>query len=325
MGVCSVVRRRGSEVKSQAWRVLGEYLEALGVDPRERIGRLTFVGEGASYRVYHAWCRLPDSPNGEETPIIVKTPRKNPPPEVAEEAMREKLLLDHLASLELPLRLPRTLATIPSRNSLAVVQTYVPGLELVMRVTRVSPEPWRTIAMVASVCHGLDVAPVVDILPGPETRRECAYDYICGIDDLDGAEASAFRHWTRDHLPPDTPARMLHGDLHGRNVLVPVEPGDPLGLVDWAFAEIGCPALELAIVTDGSRRPFARTDGMARLLEAYNGQVDETVHAHEVYLFEAAMALRDYADALEFSGLGSVHAENERRHVVNLLKRAGAL
>jgi aminoglycoside phosphotransferase (APT) family kinase protein len=320
-----LARPRRSEIKSQAWRVLVEYLDSLGVDPHDRIGGLTFVGEGASFRVYHAWCTLPGSVDGEETPIIVKAPRKSSPPEVAEEARREQRLLDHLAELELPLRLPRTLATIPSRNSLAVVQTFVHGTELVMRSTKLHPEPWRTIAFVASVCHRLDVAPVVDLLPGPETRRDCAHDYIGGVDDLDCAEASAFRRWTRDNLPPDTPASLLHGDLHGRNVLVPVETGQAFGLVDWAFAEIGDPALELAIVTDGSRRPFARADGLTRLLEAYNALGKEPVLASEVRLYEAAMALTDFAEALEFSGEGSAHAENERRHVANILRRAGAM
>lgn len=320
-----MARRRRSDIKSQAWRVLVTYLESLGLDPRDRIGRLTFVGEGASYRVYHAWCSLPDVETNGETPIVVKTPQKNPPKEVAEEALREQLLLDHLATLELPLRLPRTLATVPARNSLAVVQTFVPGLELVMRVTKAHPEPWRTIAFVASVCHGLDVEPVVNLLPGPDTRRECALDYIGGIDDLDCTEASAFRRWTRDNMPPDTPARLLHGDLHGRNVLVPLEPDQPFGLVDWAFSEIGDPALELAVVTDGSRRPFARGDGLGLLLDAYNALSDEPVFPSEVRLYEASMALTDYADAIEFSGPGSAHAENERRHAVNVLKRAGAM
>jgi aminoglycoside phosphotransferase (APT) family kinase protein len=75
--------------------------------------------------------------------------------------------------------------------------------------------------------------------------------------------------WIRENLPPATPSRLLHGDLLGQNVLCRPD-GRSIGVIDWEAARLGDPAYDLAIITRGRRKPFGYTDGLFRLLDAYN-------------------------------------------------------
>ena len=62
----------------------------------------------------------------------------------------------------------------------------------------------------------------------------------------------------------------------------------PPGVIDWERTEIGDPALDLAIITRGQKRPFGVADGRARLVDAYRkegGLVSELdVRVQEVCL-----------------------------------------
>ena len=90
------------------------------------------------------------------------------------------------------------------------------------------------------------------------------YSFLC--------TAQAYR-WARSHLPPTVPSSFLHGDLLGQNILLGLEepsgPATTSTLIDWEFACRGDPAYDLAIVTQGTRRPFQVNRGLERLLEFY--------------------------------------------------------
>lgn len=72
--------------------------------------------------------------------------------------------------------------------------------------------------------------------------------------------------------PPPAPARVCHGDLYARHLLVDAE-ARPCGVIDWGDVHAGNPAVDLAIA-HGFLPPSAR----AAFLDAY-GPVDEEAWA----------------------------------------------
>ncbi|HEY6740608.1 MAG TPA: phosphotransferase, partial [Actinopolymorphaceae bacterium] len=67
------------------------------------------------------------------------------------------------------------------------------------------------------------------------------------------------------------PATLLHGDVYGRNVLVPAEPGLPPRLIDWGSARIGPAMPDVALSAAEDSR------GVAAYLRAWERLSDETV------------------------------------------------
>ena len=80
-------------------------------------------------------------------------------------------------------------------------------------------------------------------------------------------ETEPAREWATEHLPPDRPAVLVHGDLLGQNIFV--YPDQLPTVIDWEFCRMGDPAYDLAVITRGVRRPFQMERGLDRLLQAY--------------------------------------------------------
>lgn len=95
--------------------------------------------------------------------------------------------------------------------------------------------------------------------------------------------------WLGENLPPDEPARLLHGDLLGQNLLM--HPDRPTAVVDWEHALLGDPAYDLAIVTRGVRQPFQIAGGLAKLLAAYAERSGVELREREVRFHEIGLHL----------------------------------
>ncbi len=67
---------------------------------------------------------------------------------------------------------------------------------------------------------GVDVE---DIAPGAATRRAHALTGIAVLEARDRAELRDAHAWTLEHLPPETPSTLLHGDLLGQNILLALD------------------------------------------------------------------------------------------------------
>ena len=132
------------------------------------------------------------------------------------------------------------------------------------------------------------------------------------------------RAWAHEHLPPDEPSVLLHGDLLGQNLLVSLDDDVPIGVIDWHSAMIGDPAYDLAIVTRGKRRPFQSDSGMNKLLEAYQERAGTVLSPVDVSLYEMTLQAHFCAARAQSHGTESAHAENERRTFANLLRRVTA-
>ena len=97
---------------------------------------------------------------------------------------------------------------------------------------------------------------------------------------------------------------------------------DPLGVIDWDEARIGDPAYDFAIVTRGSARPFKTAGALRLLVDAYNQRVPNPVYATDVHVYELCLVTGFYRQHCRDYGTGSPHAENTRRKLANLLRRA---
>ena len=123
-----------------------------------------------------------------------------------------------------------------------------------------------------------------------------------------------------EHLPPDTPSKLVHGDLLGQNILLGLS--EPDAVIDWEHAQFGDPAYDLAIVTRGVRRPFQIEGGMDGLLEAYARAGGAEIERKHVRLHELALAARWYRDAL--TGESANAPPQQLQFLRSLLRRASA-
>ncbi len=93
--------------------------------------------------------------------------------------------------------------------------------------------PWVEVANLAHAVHRLAPLVLDDLVQGYETRRLHALAALSVLDGLDESLAVKAREWALDHLPPDTPATIIHGDLLGQNILI--NPFEPDALPFWQF------------------------------------------------------------------------------------------
>lgn len=214
----------------------------------------------------------------------------------------EARLLDWLASRALPFRVPRV---VPSASELLVCE-WMPGIPTDARSAR----GLEDIAAVARAVHDL-TAP--DFLPGFETRREHASRVVEALDLFDDPVVREAKAWAAEHLPPRTPATLLHGDLLAQNVFVHFDL--PPALIDWAEASRGDPAQDLAIVTRGRRAPFGLPDGLERLVRAYD-PIGERVTVAQVRLHELGLLAGWAFDATERPGEAVAQLRGLARRVI---------
>lgn len=317
-------RRRGPPGWARAKNVLARMLHSKGVArPADKIGRTRFLGEGVSYLTYVAGCELPDDAGKtEELTLVVRLPRYECADHLVEVVAREERILEYLNTLSLPLQLPRPIATVPADPGMASVQSAVAGLPLVFK----EKNAIEVVAEVASIVHGVDPNPLLDVVPHHSDRQAHARAALEMFSDLEIPEARDALAWAEQHLPPPTPPRFLHGDLMGQNILRPWDPEEtPLpGLIDWVYARVGDPAYDLAIATRGVRRPFNRSGGLQTLVDRYNAKARDQLTVAEVRLHELFLVAGFYRATAEEHGPNSPAAEHEQRRLRGLLRRCSA-
>lgn len=221
--------------------------------------------------------------------------------------------------------MPRPLGVAREQAGLALARELLPGMPLDPRVGRQAGiEPWDVVAEIAAEIHRIDVARLPDGIPGHATRREHALAELEAFDGLAPVEAREAHAWALDHLPPDEPASLLHGDLLGQNILLDPFRELPPAVIDWEYAVRGDPAYDLAIVTRGVRHPFQVGAGLSLLLERYVASGGGRVREEHVRLHELALAGRWYREALARPP-GEGHSPQESLAMIRrVLKMAGA-
>ncbi|MBI2392045.1 MAG: phosphotransferase [Deltaproteobacteria bacterium] len=262
---------------------------AVGRDARVEVGRVTHLGRGLSRHAYRADVEVDcENPSG----FVALVPAHDADADLPDRVMREQRLLSHLSRLDLPFRVPRPVAIV-SMDDLVLVEEELLGVGVDMRAgVQPTVRPWDVLASVAGAVHRIE--PPSD-LPGHATRRAHALADARVFGQLDDPLAAVAHAWIEHHLPPDTPASLVHGDLLGKNVLI--APDQPPGVIDWEYARRGDPAYELAILTRGARRPFELPRGLDKLVCAYRAAGGE-VCAEDVRVYELCLVGRWLAEAL---------------------------
>lgn len=318
-------RRRGW---ATAKRVLREALPREPSGPYkggredEDIGWVRHLGSGLSYDAYYVECLVQRGPASESAILVVRLPRRHATAGLAERALRELRVLQHLGTQQVPLRLPRVLGAVPTTCGLAFVQEAVFGTPLDPRSGR-QPwvKPWEVVAEVAAACHAVDPQPLLSAIPSHPTRRDHALSNLTVLEKLKFPEASEALAWARENVPPPEPSCLLHGDLLGQNIILDDEGSEPPGLLDWEYAEVGDPADDLAIVTRGARRPFQVSGGLERLMDCYNHRTGRRITVREVRLHELCLKAQLLLGTMQRYGDDSPAAECGRREFGGLLRR----
>jgi aminoglycoside phosphotransferase (APT) family kinase protein len=313
--------RHRSDVRmnwADAKAVLLELLDSWGERPdRDAIGYIRRVGEGLSSRVFGTSIRRS---SGREEWVVVKLPAPNADSDRDERLMREATVLRLLAAQSLPFTIPRPVGEIEVDAGLATVQEMMDGDPFDLR-RGPAESPWDLVARVAAAIHAIDPTAFRALIGGHATRRDHAVAHASLLDELDESEARDTDGWVREHLPAAIPSSLVHGDLLDQNILHDWA-SERIAVVDWGEAMIGDPALDLAIVTRGVRKPFRDPHGRRRLLDAYNQLATTPLLLSAVHLHELIMAADWYRLACRDYGRGSPHAEEHRRFWRSMLKRA---
>lgn len=305
------------------------------------IGRVVKMGQGLSNHAFAASVELKPDPNGVSGDYAVLLPiNTQATPTEKRLSSRAKLLQEraicrHIASQTSKIHVPDIRAIIPLPEGDAVVRPFIRGVSLDLRAGRQpGVRSWEIVAKVAATIHAVDMQSMAE-LPGFPTRRAHA---LAELEQLEGLpEFFDAYNWAVDHLPPEEPSVLIHGDLLGQNILIGAwDEGrqgrsdapnvqsvldEGLAVIDWEYAMLGDPAYDLAIVTRASKKPFAIDRGLDRLLDAYASFGQRRIAAHEVHFYELCLLARWYRDTLDGNGaMDSVEAQWGR--VRNVLARA---
>ena len=287
-------------------------------DSSAAIGRVRKRGEGLSRETFFVTA---ERAAGETEVYAVSLPRATDPALDAR-TQKEFTLLHRLSGYELPFRVPEPVGVVRDDVGLALVTRAVAGISLPMKAgTPNVAEPFETIAAIAAAIHHLPQQMVADVASGYSTRREHARAALAAFDGLRPPEFADAHAWCEEHLPPDDPAALLHGDLLGQNIFLGLDA--PPTVLDWEYATSGDHAYNLAVATRGARRPFGIARGLEALLAAYHQSGGACVTRAHVRLHDLCFVASWYRQSLACDG-----AEPPDQYLArfrNLLRRAKAL
>lgn len=296
-------RARGRDWWSTARLLEAVISERAGPDAEVEVGRVRKLGGGAYRRAFIAWVEVEPDPHQLSRAYVCLIPHWDAPPSCTESVQMEARLMRALEPLDLSFRVPRLLAEASMEGSVALVETAVDGTPMSNYKGRGEVRPWEITGHVAAAVHAIADPAVLGCVTGFESRRQHAEDCATMLQGQEEPLLEEIQAWVREHLPPATPSVLLHGDLLGQNILINTwERDQPPAVIDWSLAEQGDPAYDLAIVTRGVRRPFKKTDGLARLLDAYAEAGGQQLTASEVHLHELCMQAGWYQESLVEEG-----------------------
>jgi aminoglycoside phosphotransferase (APT) family kinase protein len=211
----------------------------------------------------------------------------------AEKVRRELAILRWLGLQNVGIRTPRAVALVDDHDAPILVESFVGGMPVDLRVGRQPICPWEFVADIAAKIHAVPPPPELPMRTRQQYRLECieALERTCVLGKGPRRElVDEALAWMRDHLGPPLPCVLVHGDLLGHNLRL--EPEDAPGVIDWLYAEVGDPAADLAIVTRGVRQPFQIRSGRRSLLDSYNERTATEVSAESLRFFELEMLTR---------------------------------
>lgn len=284
---------------------------------------LQIIGRGVHRVAFRVDFKLKPDPHRISGDRVLLYPYAEEALELKERLYREATALELLSQLKTPFRIPKPVGGVEVNDAVIILERFVEGAPIDLRAGRcLAGKPWEVVGEIAACVH--QFAEVGEQVGGFETRRQHVLQAIKALDGHDVAWFKTAKEWCLKHLPPeDTPSTLLHGDLSGQNILMDIKEGKPPALIDWTFTLWGDPAHELAIITQGKRRPFEVDRGLDKLLEVYEDCGGGTITPEEVHIHELCLFGRRYRAAKERGKARAEHPQEPLRALHGLLTRLG--
>jgi aminoglycoside phosphotransferase (APT) family kinase protein len=247
---------------------------------------------------------------------------------------REAETLKRLARSEFLLDAPRHVCdVVEDERLIGFIETVIPGVTLEsLRL----PGSVEYLAQALAAVHALSVDHF-DHLPRSESRRQHLVSRLRELDwrCLKSCDpALQAREWIENHLPPDDPPVVLHGDIQTHNLLAVIdwesatldegsatyEEQWKIGVVDWQTTRIGDPSYDFAILTHGQRKVARDPGGLRKLLAAYHEYGGRPLSADDVHCHELVLIMSWLQSSLDEED-GTQPADHYSQLLTGLLRR----
>jgi len=319
-------RRRGPPGWLTSRNILYAVFEDLAPnDARIDIGKVERMGEGAYRTAWGAWIDLAPDPQELSGAYCVVSPHEGTDSEDHQRIRQEFSALRFLHSKDLSFEVPRPISLAETPHGPALVRAFADGFaRKFTKYSKVGTPPWEAVGQIAAELHKLDPFLADPPLHGPRSRREFALEKLAIFDQLNDPELEPFHNWCQEHIPADGPSCLIHGDLHGENIIRDFD--GPPTVIDWEFAALGDPAYELSVITKGVHRPFKQPNGLPLLIEAYHTAGGEPIPTQAVHFYDLCTFAFNYGLSLNTTrGHSSEHYLSNLHALLNrATKRPGS-
>lgn len=307
----------------RALKRLGQ--EEGGMLPTLELNDCQVLGRGVHRVAYYVDFKLRPDPTRVSGKRVLLYPYAEEAAGLKGRLAREVAALDLLSQVKTPFRYPGLVGAVEIDEAVVILEKFVEGSPIDLRVGRcLAGKPWEVAGEIAAIVH--QHPEVGEGVGGFPTRLDHA---TLALEDLKGHDAPLFKvahEWGLKHLPPEgEPSTLLHGDLSGQNILMDLKGKLAPALIDWTFTIQGDPAHELAIITQGKRRPFEVDHGLERLLEAYEDAGGRPIAAEHVHFHELCLLGRRYRAAVTRGKARKEHPQEPLRALHGLLTKLGCL
>lgn len=292
--------------------------------PHLTLNDLQVIGRGVHRVAYRVNFKVKPDPiriSGEDRVLLY--PYAEEAKELKERLYREATALELLSSVKTPFRVPKPVGGVEVDDAVVLLERFVEGSPIDLRAGRcLAGKPWEVAGEIAACVH--QFYEIGEQVGGFPSRREHALEALKALDGHDTDWFKIAKDWCLKHLPPeDEPSTLLHGDLSGQNILMDLKGEKAPALIDWTFTLWGDAAHEMAIITQGKRRPFEVDHGLHKLLDAYEDAGGGHITPEQVHLHELCLFGRRYRAAKERGRARAEHPQEPLRALHGLLTRLG--
>ena len=299
-------------------------------------GKIEWIDSGRYHDNYRFWISAPGLPVEWQGMCLLlrlgtqKRPARSKS-DTARYLIREARTLETLKDAAFGFETPELICIVKSdaKQAIGLIEKWVWGMSLHdYREGCYADTIISTIAAVAAAVHRLPTGRFSHLPAFPDSRSHIL-DELKSLPPALFREfpaAQAVRRWILSRLPAHRPAAVLHGDLLPQNIHGGDNQGEwKVAVIDWEFAEIGDPALDLAIVTRGDHRFMGKNDALQHLVDTYRAAGGSEITAADVHVHELLLCLKLLWSSRRQHrrGLAEGHGpDHHARRVNSLLRRA---